>query len=88
MISNRCAEDAVAAQVRCSVCYAGTDYFEEAYSPAREAIAAWNNRAANDLSADRDALVAEIVAWLPEQPPHLSLQEYADAIAAKWGARP
>lgn len=30
----------------------------------------------------REAEVAKIVAWLPQQPPHLSLQEYADAIEA------
>ena len=44
--------------------------------------------AAAVIEADRAALVAEIVAWLPKQLPHLSSQEYADAIAAKWGARP
>lgn len=44
-------------------------------------------KAAAVIEADRAELVREIAAWLPQQPPHLSLQEYAQAIQAKFGGR-
>lgn len=45
------------------------------------------NRAMRVIKADRAELVREIAAWLPQQPPHLSLQEYAQAIETKFGGR-
>lgn len=57
VVGHQCAEDACTAYVECTDCGAKTDYFEDAYTPRPEAIAAWNTRAIpRDLQGLVDAL--------------------------------
>lgn len=44
LCTGRAAEDAEFAQVICTSCRVQTDYFEDAYAPTADAIAAWNRR--------------------------------------------
>jgi len=61
LCTGRAAEDAEFAQVICTDCRVQIDYFEDAYAPTADAVAAWNRRAAASphMPADGWVLVPE-----------------------------